>query len=179
MRSIVPRNAGVAGLAAPTQIAARTMLTTTGRSLTKSGRRDSNSRPLRPKRSALARLSYAPNALERPYSMAVSANQVAIGDLLDDSPPASRFRDDGTHLGNLLNPWAVVPLHSRGVECPATVRAWLAGLELSVPLNHLVPVALLLSKTNGPSALVVLAVVLPTACLAPCLPTVTPTTMEL
>jgi hypothetical protein len=98
--------------------------------------------------------------------MAVSANQLAFGDLLEDHLTAMSL-DKGRHVGLLFAPRQMIPAHRRVVEYAAAVSTWGSALELSIPINQLpVTVALLCDpQATGPS--VVVAVVLATTVFAP------------
>src|SRR3990170_2408716 len=111
--------------------------------------------------------------------MAVRADQVALRDLVEHTASTVRLDDEGADQRNLLGPGPMIPLHGRVVEDTVTVRTGFSRLQLAIPLEDLGSVTLLLCHSERSGALVVVAVVLAPACLAPRLPTVSATTMEL
>jgi hypothetical protein len=89
----------------------------------RSGRPDSNQRPPRPKRGALARLSYAPTPLECPNRMAVRADELTLEYLSHDQTTAMPFYQSA-HVSEFCRAWQVVPGHRSMVKILAAVGTW-------------------------------------------------------
>jgi hypothetical protein len=80
--------------------------------------------------------------------MTVGAHELALRNLLQDAPFASAHAHEPTYFGDLHRSGKVIPLHRRGMEHPAAVRAGPAGLQAPIPRGELQSAQRLLSQAS-------------------------------
>lgn len=122
--------------------------------------------------SALYKTSPGPN------SVAVCADQFALGDLRKDPPLALGVHQEFGDVSNLVVPREMIPLHRGGVEDATTVGAWFVSLEILIPHPQAGHSLALLEEDRLAVARVGSLVHLPLAALADALMTFA-TTVEL
>jgi hypothetical protein len=101
--------------------------------------------------------------------MAVSADQLALGDLLEQHTPAMAI-DQAAEFSPFRRAREVVPLHCGVMKAATAVDAWRI-LETSIPLDERPTPKALLTSPDDRAPPVVFGVVHLTAALAPRLPT--------
>jgi hypothetical protein len=100
--------------------------------------------------------------------MAVRADQLALGDLVEKHPSIVPV-DQSAKLPTLRCPWKMVPLHRGVMKAAATVDAWRV-LKTPIPLDERPAPETLLTSPDDGTLPMVLGVVHLAAALAPCLP---------
>src|SRR5690348_3668564 len=123
-----------------------------------SGWGDSNSRLLRPRRSALTRLSYTPTPFSSAYGMTVCTHEVALCDLVEDRL-ATEASHHHAHLTPLLCAWPVIPGHRCRMKHAAAIDARFPILERLVPRASRKPTFSLLREPHVAFRQVVLTVI--------------------
>jgi hypothetical protein len=106
--------------------------------------------------------------------MTVGADELAIGDLVQDCPPIV-LADQVADVGRFRLPWKVIPLHRNRIEGLSAVGARFPFLQGQIPRKELCVKAPFLLEPARPDALVVTGIVGSPAFFTPRLVTFTPT----